>query len=120
MSQHRPSIQDLLVAVRECLDAAAPQLAGEARYKLQVASFLVAICERELTVGRAHADADRSAWAGLLEEEDGDPARLAADLCAAIRRGELDGRFDAAVETVLARVVDDVRVVRPAHLTRTG
>lgn len=120
MSQHRPSIDDLLATVRDLLDATAPQLAGEARYKLQVASYLVGICERELTVGRPHPDEDRAAWSLLLKRPDGEPGRLAADLCASIRRGELDAEFDATVEAVLSRTTAAVRVVRPTHLDRDG
>ena len=120
MSQHRPAIDNLLATVREFLEATAPTLAGEARYKLQVAAYLVGICERELALVPGQAEGERAAFARLLDRSIDGKVDLAPDLCAAIRRGELDGRFDEAVETVLARLVEDVRVVKPSHLDRSG
>lgn len=120
MSQYRPAIDDLLASVREALDQLVPQLEGEARYKAQVASHLVGICERELAIGQSHPEADRAAWAGLLGRDGGEPEPTARELCAAIRAGRLDDRFADVVETVLARTIDDVRVVRPSHLERSG
>ena len=120
MSQHRPTIDNLLATVRELLEATAPSLAGEARYKLQVAAYLVGICERELSLAPGQAAGERAAYARLLGRPDDDAVDLAPFLCAAIRRGDLDDRFDEAVETVLARLVEDVRVVKPSHLDRSG
>jgi hypothetical protein len=120
MSQYRPAIDDLLASVREALDQLVPQLDGEARYQAQVASHLVGICERQLGIGEGHPAVDAAAWAGLLGRTGGEPEPLARGLCAAIRAGRLDDRFTAVVETVLARTIDDVRVVRPSHLERAG
>ncbi|GGC52894.1 DUF6285 domain-containing protein [Chelatococcus reniformis] len=120
MSQYRPAIDDLLASVREALDQLVPQLDGEARYQAQVAAHLVGICERELGTGESHPKADATVWAGLLGKAGGEPGPLARELCAAIRAGRLDDRFDAVVEAVLARTIDDVRVVRPRHLERSG
>lgn len=120
MSQHRPSIDNLLATARQFLDDLAPQLAAEARYKVQVASFLLAICERELNVGNAHSEADRAAWTGLLGNSEVDTSQLARELCAKIRSGTFDETFDEVLETVLARTTDDVRVVRPDHLEANG
>lgn len=118
MSQYRPGTKDLLSSVRELLDGAAPQLAGELRYKFQVASYLLAICERQLTTDLDHAAADHAAWSGLLGRDVGDPDSAARELCAAIRAGQLDPTFDAVVEVVLARTIEDVRVIKPGHIDR--
>lgn len=118
MSQYRPTIDDLLSSVREAIEQLIPKLDGEARYKAQVASHLVGVCERQLTIGARHDEADAAAWARLLGADAATSPSSTRDLCAAIRSGALDDRFSETLETILERVVDDVRVVRPSHLDR--
>ena len=90
MSQYRPSIDELLTTVQDFLDDLSSQLAGEARYKAKVASFLLAVCAREIGAGPSHDEADRAAWADLLGTSQGDALQLKQELCAKIRRGDFD------------------------------
>lgn len=118
MSQYRPHIDDLLASVREAVDQLVPHLEGEPRYKAQVVSHLIGICERQLTFGMNHEDADAAAWKRLLSGAGAASPSLTRDLCSAIRSGALDDRFSETLEAILDRVTDDVKVVRPIHLQR--
>ena len=116
MSQPRPALDDLLATVRQFIDELMPTLDGETRYRAQVSSFLLSICERELGAGAAHDAADRAAWETLLKTSQDDPILLKQQLCAKIRDGGFDSDFDRVLETVLARTIADVGIVRPDHL----
>ena len=43
-----------------------------------------------------------------------------AELCAAIRDGSLDHRFDEVIAAVRATIVDKLAVANPGHLARPG
>ena len=43
-----------------------------------------------------------------------------AGLCAAIRNGSLDHRFDEVIDAVRAMTVDKLTVANPGHLARPG
>ena len=43
-----------------------------------------------------------------------------AELCAAIRDGSLDHRFDEVIAAVRAMTVDKLTVANPGHLARPG
>ncbi len=118
MSQYRPAIEDLIRTIADLINAIAPRHSGEERYKLQVASYLLGICQRELTIGSDHRDLDFAAWDRLLGGGNHRNEALTSKLCSEIRAGRFDVRFDELVETVLARTAADVRVVRPDHLNR--
>lgn len=114
MSQDPPSIDELLVTVREFVDEIAPQLAGRDRYHALCASFLVEIIRRELAAG-----SDDGAERAMLGRYLGSPASGSAglaQLAAAIRGGGLDDRFDALLDDLTAHVVSQVRVTRPEVL----
>jgi len=113
MTQYRPDRSELLLTVREFLDALAPQLDGETRYRAQVCAFLIGVCMRELGAGIGPEDADRAAWSGLLGGADGSAADLSRHLCTAIRAGDLDTDFDHTLDIVLARTTAAARLVRP-------
>ena len=119
MSQYRPSIDELLTTVQDFLDDLSSQLAGEARYKAKVASFLLAVCAREIGAGPSHDEADRAAWADLLGTSQGDALQLKQELCAKIRRGDFDDSFDRVLDVMLARTRADARIVRPDHVDAT-
>ena len=115
MSQDRPSINDILLTVQKFLDDTGPKLDGEAKYHAQVSSYLLGICERELRLGPA-TDAREQERLSAFLGKDGSPADLTAELCAGIREGRYDSRWNEVLDLVLAETVDKVRIVRPGNL----
>jgi aminoglycoside phosphotransferase (APT) family kinase protein len=106
-----PAGPALLRAVREFLatqvTTAEPRLAFHAR----VAANALRIAEREALLAAGHARDHRARLAALGVADD-------AELCAAIRDGSLDHRFDDVVEAVRAMTVDKLAVANPGHLSR--
>jgi hypothetical protein len=115
MSQDRPSINDLLLTVKQFLDDTGPKMEGEAKYHAQVSSYLLGICERELRLGEGFDNEERRRLAAFLGK-DGSLTDLTAELCARIRSGGYDARWDEALELVLQDTIDKVRIVRPGVL----
>jgi hypothetical protein len=115
MSQDRPSINDILLTVQKFLDDNGPKLTGEAKYHAQVSSYLLGICERELRLADGFDAVERDRLARFLGR-DGGLAELTDGLCADIRSGALDARWDETLDLVLRSTIDKVRIVRPGHL----
>jgi aminoglycoside phosphotransferase (APT) family kinase protein len=109
----RPHASELLRAVRDFLAAevagSEPVLAFHAR----VAANALRIAERESMLAAGHARDHRARLAALGCADD-------AALCAAIRDGSVDHRFDEVVAAVRAMTVDKLTVANPGHLTRPG
>ena len=109
----QPNGPGLLRAVREFLvtevAATAPGLAFHAR----VAANALRIAEREAMLAAGHARDHRARLAALGCADD-------AELCAAIRDGSLDHRFDDVIAAVRAMTVDKLAVANPGHLARPG
>src|SRR5262249_53158919 len=105
----KPSGPGLLRAVREFLGTEAvvtdPRLAFHAR----VAANALRIAEREALLAAGHARDHRARLAALGCADD-------AELCAAIRDGSLDHRFDDVVAAVRAMTIDKLAVANPRHL----
>jgi hypothetical protein len=115
MSQDRPSINDILLTVQKFLDDTGPKLQGEAKYHAQVSSYLLGICEREL---RLAGDLDRKEAAALsafLSSDASLPA-MTETLCANIRAGKYDDKWDQVLNMVLEQTIDKVKVTKPGHL----
>jgi hypothetical protein len=107
-----PSATELLEAVREWIDREVIAATdGRLRFHARVASNVLAMVEREIELGPAHAAAheERLTRLGVVDD---------AELAAAIR----DRRFDdRAVElrTLLAEMVaDKVAVANPGYVDR--
>jgi hypothetical protein len=101
----RPTAAELVEAVREFLAGdVAPRLEGRDAFQLRIALNALAMVERELDVGPAHAD--RLAALGVADD---------GELAAAIRAGRLDDRWDEVVAAVRAAVVDKLAVVHPGY-----
>ncbi len=112
----RPSGPELLRAVRGFLATEAGSGEGadpRLRFHARVAANALRIAEREAMLAAAHAQAHRKRLAALGCADD-------AALCAAIRDGSLDHRFDEVVEAVRAAAVDKLTVANPAHLALPG
>lgn len=105
----RPSARELTEAVEEYLeDKVMAPAEGGARFEARVARKVLAIVARELTLGPGIEAAHRRRLAALGFSDD-------ATLAAAIRAGDLDGRF-AEVGAALARsAVDQLRVSNPSY-----
>jgi aminoglycoside phosphotransferase (APT) family kinase protein len=108
-----PSGPELLRAVREFLatevGAADPRL----RFHARVAANALRIAEREAVLAPAHEQGHRARLAALGCVDD-------AALCAKIRDGSLDHRFDEVARAVTATTVDKLTVANPGHLAVPG
>ena len=130
--QDRPTVQELLAAVRAFLeDDAVPALDGRRRFHARVAANVLAIVGRELA-----DDAPAAEWtrlATLLGHAEttppADPAaralavrQMTATLAKRIRQGDADGGpFATAVRAhVRATVREKLRVANPEYLARSG
>ena len=110
-----PALLDLLATIREFLRTLAPSLTGPQKFDSQIAAYLLGIAEREVRFSAAVETRSQARLSAFLGSE-GDPEQLTAELCAAIRSGELDDRWEEALALVLAETVDQVRLSRPDHL----
>jgi Domain of unknown function (DUF6285) len=106
----------LLRAVREFLtvevgsaDVTDPRL----RFHARVAANALRIAEREAMLAAGHERRHRARLAALGCADD-------AGLCAAIRDGSLDHRFDEVVAAVRATAIEKLTVANPGHLARPG
>jgi aminoglycoside phosphotransferase (APT) family kinase protein len=112
----RPAGAELLRAVREFLttevgsgDVADPRL----RFHARVAANALRIAEREAMLAAGHERRHRARLAALGCADD-------AGLCAAIRDGSLDHRFDDVIAAVRAAAVEKLTVANPGHLAVPG
>jgi len=112
LSQDPPSLDELLVTVREFVDEIAPQLAGRDRYHALCASFLLEVVRREVAHGDAGSSEERAMLGRYLGRNEGGASGLAA-LAHAIRAGGLDDRYDELLEDLTRHVVGQVRITRP-------
>lgn len=104
-----PNGPELLRVVREFLTNEAGGTDPRLRFHARVAANAVRIAEREALLGAAHEQRHRARLAALGCEND-------AALCAAIRDGSLDHRFEDVIAAVRAVTVDKLTVANPAHL----
>ncbi|HEY6311426.1 MAG TPA: phosphotransferase family protein [Streptosporangiaceae bacterium] len=109
----RPAGRELLRAVREFLITEVGRTDPRLRFHARVAANALRIAEREAMLAAGHERRHRARLAALGCGDD-------AGLCAAIRDGSLDHRFDEAVEAVRAAVVDKLTVANPGHLALPG
>ena len=112
----RPSGPELLRAVRHFLTTEAGFGAGvdpRLRFHARVAANALRIAEREALLAATHAQSHRTRLGALGCGDD-------AALCAAIRDGSLDHRFDEVIEAVRASAIDKLTVANPGHLSLPG
>jgi aminoglycoside phosphotransferase (APT) family kinase protein len=109
----RPAGPELLRAVREFLTAEVGIRDPRLRFHARVAANALRIAEREAMLAARHERRHRARLAALGCADD-------AGLCAAIRDGSLDHRFDDVIAAVRATAVDKLTVANPAHLARPG
>lgn len=105
-----PSAADLVVAVREFLERdVLPATTGRVSFHARVAVNVLATVERELALAPELVSRHRQRLAQLGFGSD-------AELAAAIRAGDVDGRWDEVAHAVRASVVDKLRVANPGYL----
>ncbi|HEY0521712.1 MAG TPA: DUF6285 domain-containing protein [Ilumatobacteraceae bacterium] len=105
-----PTAAELVESVREWLqNDVMPAAEGRLRYDARVAVNVLAIVERELSLGshQQQAHVDRLARLGVADD---------AALAAAIRSGALDGRLDEVRQLVWQSVRDKLAVANPKYL----
>ncbi len=116
--QPRPTATELLEAVREFLErdvVGSDQRSARVGFHARVAANVLAMVERELTVGPNLEAADRDRLRELLGR-DGSLAELHTDLARDIRAGTLDGRRDEVVNVVRESVRAKLLVTNPRYL----
>jgi len=109
----RPSGPELLRAVREFLATEVGKTDPRLRFHALVAANALRIAEREAMLAACHERRHQARLAALGCADD-------AALCAAIRDGALDDRFDEVAEAVRAATVDKLTVAHPGHLALPG
>ena len=115
MSQNLPNLSDILSEVRAFIEAITPTVEEKDRYHAMCCSYLLAVAERELTLGEA-AEAEMQTARAALAEVSGTSLPGEVELAASLRQGRLDAHWDAALESVLRQVVARVKVSKPTHL----
>lgn len=104
-----PGAEDLVAAVREFLERdVLGGLEGRTRFHGLVAVNVLGMVERELRLGRAQQAAHHARLAGLGVADD-------AELAAAIRSGDLDGRYAELKSALLDSVRDKLAVANPGY-----
>jgi aminoglycoside phosphotransferase (APT) family kinase protein len=109
----RPTGPGLLRAVREFLTTEVAVMDPRLAFHARVAANALRIAEREAMLAAGHARDHRARLSALGCADD-------AELCAAIRDGSLDHRFDDVIAAVRAITVDKLAVANPGHLARPG
>jgi Domain of unknown function (DUF6285) len=104
-----PDVAGLVEAVREFLEGdVADATTGRVHFHARVATNVLKVVERELALGPAQAVAHAERLAALGFADD-------AELCAAIRRGDLDDRWAEVRTAVAASVADKLAVANPGY-----
>ena len=105
MRTERPTILDLVSAVRRFLDhEVRPELRGRLGFHTRVAANALGIVEREMINGERLETAERGGLENLVGEA-GPVAELNAVLCRRIEEGSLDERGDELIAH-LRRTID--------------
>lgn len=106
----RPTLAELVEAVREWVERDLVRATDSGlRFHARVAANMLAVVERELSLGESLDAAHRERLDSLGVIDD-------ADLVAAIRSGRLDARDSEVRALVWASVRDKLLVANPAYL----
>ncbi|MGB1883949.1 MAG: DUF6285 domain-containing protein [Gammaproteobacteria bacterium] len=114
MPLDQPELSELVVAVREHLDALVQKLDGQDRYETLVSVYLLDVISRELSAWQPQSGDDERRLRQLLKEGGGvDDAELTHRLSAELRGGLHDDRLGEMLEPLLEHVRAKVMVSRP-------
>lgn len=120
--QDEPSLAELLESAWRFLDEeVVPAMVDQRlRFRARVASNLLSIAVRELSLEKELLEAERDRLEELLGRA-GTVAELNSELARRIRAGEIDVRPGNAVWAHLRRTaVEKLRIANPAYLKRAG
>lgn len=111
MSKHGvPTTQELADAVEAFLRAeVVPSTDGRLSFMARVAANVAGMIRRELELGPAYEAAHAARLEALGVRDD-------AELCAAIRDGRLDGRWDEVLRLAREDSVEKLRISNPRWL----
>ncbi len=112
----RPTAVELVESVREYLERDVMPGEGRVAFHARVASRVLAMVERELTIGGGQHHEESARLTGLLGL-DGTARELSTELARRIRAGELDDRREEVLATVRASVRSKLLVSNPDYLT---
>jgi hypothetical protein len=105
----RPTAAELVEAVREFLERDVMEATtGRVRFHTRVAVNVLNMVQRELENGQEQAAAHEERLRRLGFEDD-------TQLSAAIRRGDLDSRYDEVKAAINASVDDKLAVANPKY-----
>lgn len=113
----RPTMAELLEAVREYLERDVMAVEGRVGFHARVAARVLRTVERELEHGDSQLTAGIAARRSLLGRTDGTYRELETELATRIRAGDLDGRRDDVVAVVRDSVVAKLLVADPGRLS---
>jgi hypothetical protein len=106
----RPTSVELVEAVREFLERDVMSATeGRVQFHTRVAVNVLGMVQRELELGPEQAAAHRQRLDALGFADEG-------ELAAAIRRGDVDDRYDEIKAAVAATVRDKLTVANPKYL----
>jgi hypothetical protein len=111
----RPTLPELLRTVREFIDSVTTSVPDKDRYHALCASYLLAVAEREVSTPAALDEAERQALERFMGET-GSLTDLYDRFAIQLRDGRYDDRWDAALELILAQVIQKIRVSKPEYL----
>ncbi|MGZ4795073.1 MAG: phosphotransferase family protein [Acidimicrobiia bacterium] len=111
----RPTVTELVEAVREYLERDVMAVEGRVGFHARVAARVLAMVERELTMGPALHAAARDRLETMIGT-DGTYRELEAELARRIRTGELTAGDDQVLGVVRASVRAKLLVANPAYL----
>ena len=112
----RPTAAELVESVREYLERDVMPGEGRVAFHARVASKVLAMVERELTLGPTHYAEEHHRLAALLGT-DASVRELTQELARRIRAGELDDRADEVLTIVRVSVRSKLEVSNPSYLT---
>jgi hypothetical protein len=111
----QPSMQELVAAVRDFLEQRAmPELKGHTAFHARVATNALSIVVRELESSAASGEAERARLAALLGH-DGTLLDLNRELCARIRKGDIDLETPGLAEHMTVTTRDKVGIDQPNY-----
>lgn len=112
----RPTAAELIESVREYLERDVMPGEGRVAFHARVATKVLAMVERELTLGPTQYTEEQQRLAAVLGS-DAPVRELSVEFARRIRAGELDDRPDEVLALVRASVRSKLAVSNPAYLT---
>lgn len=111
----RPTLPELVEAVREFLERDVMTVEGRVGFHARVAARVLRMVERELALGPAQTQAARDRLRSVLGDDGGDVRAMEAALAQRIRAGEVTDRA-AVLDAVRSSVRDKLIVADPDRL----